>query len=41
MATEAGRSPQALFQLVGLDQWQAVGNAFQAPDATGPAPQST
>ncbi len=26
---ETGRSPQALFQLVGLDEWQALGDAFQ------------
>ncbi|HEX4256342.1 MAG TPA: hypothetical protein VH089_14700, partial [Streptosporangiaceae bacterium] len=26
---ETGRSPQALFKLVGLDDWQALGDAFQ------------
>jgi 2-methylisocitrate lyase-like PEP mutase family enzyme len=26
---EVGRSPQALFKLVGLDDWQALGDAFQ------------
>ena len=26
---QAGRSPQALFKLVGLDDWQAIGDTFQ------------
>jgi 2-methylisocitrate lyase-like PEP mutase family enzyme len=27
-----GRSPKALFELVGLTEWQALGDAFTAPD---------
>jgi 2-methylisocitrate lyase-like PEP mutase family enzyme len=34
MAGEVGRSPKALFELVGLDEWQAIGDAFPVP-ATG------
>jgi 2-methylisocitrate lyase-like PEP mutase family enzyme len=29
---EIGRSPRDLFKLVGLDEWQALGDAFQAAD---------
>ena len=34
MAGEVGWSPRALFELVGLDEWQAIGDAFPVP-ATG------
>ena len=30
---ETGRSPRALFELVGLTQWQAIGDAFPVPAA--------
>lgn len=29
---QVGRSPKALFELVGLTEWQALGDAFTAPD---------
>jgi 2-methylisocitrate lyase-like PEP mutase family enzyme len=29
---QVGRSPKTLFELVGLTEWQAIGDAFTAPD---------
>ena len=46
MATEPGRSPQALFKLVGLDEWQALRRRLPAltrlcPGATTPHASQT
>ena len=29
---QVGRSPKALFELVGLNEWQAIGDAYPAAD---------
>jgi 2-methylisocitrate lyase-like PEP mutase family enzyme len=34
---EPGRSPKALFEMVGLADWQAIGDAFPVPAAAPPA----
>ncbi len=34
MAGQVGRSPRALFELVGLDEWQAIGDAFPVPSVS-------